>query len=364
MSELRCLLYLLNATNLIFKLNRKIFDLFPNIIDMFSGDIDLEKLGFSLDDSNKIKNPDWSLIENDLSWVDNKTNHIISINDKGYPRLLKEIQNPPILLFVKGDLSLLNIEQIAVVGSRNATPIGLDTAFNFSKEIAKLGIVITSGLAVGIDSASHEGSLAACGRTIAVMGTGLNKIYPARNINLAERIVDSGGALISEFPLSASGKAWHFPMRNRIISGLSMGTLVVEANMRSGSLITARVAGEQGREVFAIPGSIYSQQSRGCHHLIRQGAKIVEKPNDILEEFSCFSQSSSHKFNNCKMDKKKNKLDRWHNKLLDCMGFDMVAIDILVARMNLPASRINSMLLELEMEGVVKVTIDGCVRVI
>ena len=199
----------------------------------------------------------------------------MTLHDARYPELLKQIADPPSILFVQGDVSLLAKWQIALVGSRNPSASGRDTAYEFSRYLAQDGITINSGLAMGIDAASHQGALAAGGKTIAVIGTGLDRVYPAKHRELAHEIA-STGAIVSEFALGTSPRAENFPRRNRIISGLSLGTVVVEAAVKSGSLITARMAMEQGREVFAIPGSIHNPLARGCHQLIRQGAKLVE----------------------------------------------------------------------------------------
>ncbi len=201
-----------------------------------------------------------------------------------YPALLASIPDPPLALFVEGDADVLALPQLAVVGSRNPTAHGRDTAVQFAAHLARSGLAITSGLALGIDAASHRGALQAGGRTVAVLGCGLDTIYPRENEPLAAAITAGGGALVADLPTGTAPLKQHFPRRNRIISGLSVGTLVVEAALRSGSLITARLAGEQGREVFAIPGSIHNPLARGCHRLIRQGAKLVEDADDIFVE--------------------------------------------------------------------------------
>ncbi|MBU0744595.1 MAG: DNA-processing protein DprA [Gammaproteobacteria bacterium] len=363
-SRLRSLLLLLNTTHLIFSLGIRLLDLFPNIDELFLQNTDdLVKLGFKANDIIILKNSNWQVIEKDLFWAKQDGHHIITIYDDAYPSLLKETQNPPLLLFAVGDIGLLKSPQLAIVGSRNPTPIGVEIAFGFAKELSQIGLVITSGLAIGIDAACHEGAIDGLGKTIAVMGTGLNHIYPAGNVALSQKIIASGGLLLSEFPLDAKAQAWHFPLRNRIISGLSFGTLVVEATMRSGSLITARVAGEQGRDVFAIPGSIYNLASRGCHHLIRQGAKLVEKPMDILEEFPDFIKVLCVQQGVFEKAKGKNKLDCEHKKLLDCMGFERTGIDVLAARANWSVSRVGIVLLELELKGLVKASLGGYLRV-
>lgn len=288
-TELHFLLALLE-TNLLFNAGKVICQTFPNIAELFAlSATDLKEFGLSLTEISKLKAPNWhKKVEQSLYWAQQPDNHIITIKDPSYPVLLKEIPNPPILLFVSGDLQLLQAPQIAIVGSRNPTTSGLTTATIFAQELAQAGLVITSGFAVGIDAAGHKGAIAAAQKTIAVMGTGLQQLYPAQHKNLAQEILDAGGVLLAEFPLASKGKAWHFPLRNRIISGLSIGTLVIEAAIRSGSLITARLASEQGREVFAVPGSIYNPVAHGCHYLLSQGAKLVTQSVDVLEELPGF----------------------------------------------------------------------------
>lgn len=217
-----------------------------------------------------------------LPWLEQEAHHLLCFDDPRYPALLGELSDAPPLLFVAGDPALLERPQLAVVGSRRASRPALDTATAFSRSLAAGGFVVTSGLALGIDGAAHQGALDVQGATVAVLGTGLERLYPARHSALARRILEGGGALVSELPLLTTPQASNFPRRNRIISGLSLGVLVVEASPSSGSLITARLAAEQGREVFAIPGSIHHPGSRGCHQLIREGAQLVECIDDIL----------------------------------------------------------------------------------
>jgi len=218
-----------------------------------------------------------------LRWLEEADHHLLLSDAPEYPALLAELDDAPPLLFVAGDPTLLERPQLAMVGSRRASKPGLDTARAFARSLAGGGFVVTSGLALGIDGAAHEGALDVGGRTVAVLGTGLEHIYPRRHLGLAKRIVEQGSALVSELPLHCAPQASNFPRRNRIISGLSLGTLVVEASPSSGSLITARLAAEQGREVYAIPGSIHHPGARGCHELIRQGATLVETVEHILE---------------------------------------------------------------------------------
>ena len=228
--------------------------------------------------------PDPDALAPTLKWLEEPLNHIVTLADTDYPRALLEIPDPPPLLYVKGRRELLNRPALAVVGSRNATPQGLINAEHFAHFLSDSGLCIVSGMALGIDGAAHRGALQGAASSIAVVGTGLDIVYPARHRDLAHELAQSG-ALISEFPIGTPSKAQNFPRRNRIISGLSQGCLVVEAALQSGSLITARLAAEQGREVFAIPGSIHSPLAKGCHYLIKQGAKLVESAQDILEEF-------------------------------------------------------------------------------
>jgi DNA processing protein len=218
-----------------------------------------------------------------LAWLEAQDQHLLMWDDPAYPGLLAELNDAPPLLFVAGDPGLLEQPQLAMVGSRRASRPGLDTAHSFARSLAAGGFVITSGLALGIDGAAHQGALDVGGKTVAVLGTGLCRLYPARHARLAAAIIEGGGALVSELPLDCPPQAGNFPRRNRIISGLSLGVLVVEASPSSGSLITARLAAEQGREVYAIPGSIHHPGARGCHQLIREGATLVESIEHILE---------------------------------------------------------------------------------
>lgn len=218
-----------------------------------------------------------------MAWLERPGQHLLMWDSPGYPALLAETDDPPPLLFVAGDPALLERPQLAIVGSRRASPPALDTARAFSRYLAQTGFTITSGLALGIDGAAHRAALQAGGGTIGVLGTGLQKLYPQRHRELAQAMIDSGSALVSEYPLDAGPLPGNFPRRNRIISGLSLGVLVVEASLASGSLITARLAAEQGREVYAIPGSIHHPGAKGCHQLIRDGALLVESVEQILE---------------------------------------------------------------------------------
>ncbi|MCI0655067.1 MAG: DNA-processing protein DprA, partial [Methylococcaceae bacterium] len=247
----------------------------------------LSALGLKQSTIDYLKSPDWAAIDNDFEWLNQPGHQAITLHDSRYPARLKEIAVPPPLLFVSGDPALLSTPQLSIVGSRNPSPSGVGTARNFAAALSGAGLCITSGLALGIDASAHEGSLNAGGKTVAVLGTGPDRVYPARHKQLAWKIAEKG-CLVSEFPPGTRPKACNFPRRNRIISGLSLGVLVVEAAIQSGSLITARLALEQGREVFAIPGSIHNPLARGCNALIKSGAKLVETAQDILEELHNF----------------------------------------------------------------------------
>lgn len=274
-----------------------------------------------------------------LAWLQQPDNHLLTLADEQYPKTLLEIPDPPALLYAKGRLELLEQPAIAIVGSRNATPQGEKTAEEFAHALSDCGYCIVSGLALGIDGASHRGALQGRASTIAAVGTGLDIVYPARHRELARSIAQQG-LLLSEFPLGTASLAQNFPRRNRIISGLSRGCLVVEANVHSGSLITARLAAEQGREVFAIPGSIHSPQSKGCHQLIRQGAKLVDSIQHILEELGTAAAPATAP-----------QPDAEEDPLLAQMGFDPVGMDTLIARSGLTSESLSAMLLLLEMEG-------------
>jgi DNA processing protein len=274
-----------------------------------------------------------------LKWLEQDANHIVTLADDDYPTSLFEIADPPPILYLKGRRELLGRPAIAVVGSRNATPGGLQNAEAFARALSDAGFAIVSGLALGIDAAAHRGGLAGKSSTIAVIGTGLDLIYPARNKALAHDI-SQHGLIISEFSLGTPAIASNFPRRNRIISGLSRGVLVVEAALASGSLITARQAGEQGREVFAIPGSIHSPFSKGTHQLIKQGAKLVDEANDILVELQWATLPAELK-NTVEKD----------DPLLTAMGFDAVSVDELAIRTDTPTHLLIAKLTELELDG-------------
>lgn len=306
----------------------------------------LTALGLKERSVQALRHPDWDRVEQDLAWLEHPDSGLITFTDAAYPPLLKAIADPPPALFIRGNPALLSTPQIAVVGSRNPSSLGTQTAEDFAKTLARQGFTITSGLALGIDAASHWGALKAQGATIAVAGTGLDRIYPARHQELARKIVATG-AMVSEFPPGTPAKANHFPRRNRIISGLSIGLLVVEAAKQSGSLITARLALDQGREVFAIPGSIHNPLARGCNALIREGAKLVETTQDILEEFNHYNQEHE----TILPANDQTTLDLEQQKLLNLIMFSPTSVDTLVKETDLSVEVIASMLLVLELNG-------------
>ncbi|MEK7779534.1 MAG: DNA-processing protein DprA [Pseudomonadota bacterium] len=301
--------------------------------------------------------PDRSKVTSALKWLKDPNNTIITLADADYPASLLNISDPPPLLYLKGRRELLRHPALAVVGSRNATPQGLLNAENFSQAASDAGLCIVSGLALGIDTAAHQGGLRGTASSIAVVGTGLDIVYPAKNHTLAHQLAKEG-ALISEFPLSTPAIGRNFPRRNRIISGISQGCLVVEAALQSGSLITARQALEQGREVMAVPGSIHSPLSKGCHALIKQGAKLVENTQDILDELD---YAPSQKDHNDSLKKQPTPIDSPQNSLLlTHLGYDIVNIDTLCSRSGLTAEVVSAMLLTLELEGQVSSLPGGC----
>jgi DNA processing protein len=275
------------------------------------------------------------------AWLEDSNNHIVTLADAAYPQTLLQTPDPPSLLYVKGCHALLNHNALAIVGSRSATPQGCANAEAFAKTLSDAGLTIVSGLAVGIDAAAHRGGLAGTSSSIAVVGTGLDIVYPARHHELAHQIA-ANGVIVSEFPLGTPAHAANFPRRNRIISGLAHGCLVVEAAQQSGSLITARIANDLGREVFAIPGSIHSPLSKGCHQLIRQGAKLVESAQDILEELKMRTMTAISS---------KPEITQPDHPLLGHIGFDPCDIDSLCARSGLSSEVILAQLLQLEMDG-------------
>jgi len=318
---------------------------------------ELQSLGISRSIIDDIHEPKEDAIQRDLAWLEHENHHVITIQDASYPELLRQIPDPPCVLYVLGKpklaANLLTEPQLAIVGSRNASAYGKEIATAFAQKLASSGLIITSGLASGVDGAAHRGALQAdIGSTIAVVACGLDRVYPAENRHLAEQI-SQRGLLVSEFPIGTSPLPGHFPRRNRIISGLSLGTLVVEASMKSGSLTTARLATEQGREVYAIPGSIHNPLSKGGHTLIRNGAKLVETVEDVLEELKHHidleSIESNQEFDS--EGKQDSALDPQHEKILASMGHEPISIDALIERSGLGVEVVSSILLILELNN-------------
>jgi len=314
----------------------------------------LLEFGLSTKISQNLINTDWSYINKVIDFISERNIHVFCYFDNQYPEPLKQIASPPLLLFCKGRVDLLSTPQIAMVGSRSATPNGLSTASELAYELVENGLTVTSGLALGIDGAAHKGALASHGHTIAVLGTGIDLVYPKRHGILFEKIKQKG-LLVSEFLPGTKPQASNFPRRNRIISGLSLGVVVVEAEIKSGSLITTKYALEQNREVFAVPGSIHSSLSQGCHFLIKQGAKLIENVDDILEEVSIFPKSCLY----TNREQEKNKDD---DPILEQLGFEVTPVDVIAQRVQLPIEQILPRLLDLELEDKIERVIDGYIK--
>lgn len=338
---------------------RELLEHFGSLESIFSasrGQLDKVLVGKSAAIEALLDGPHSQSLEHEFDWLDQTDHHLLTWTDNDYPPLLREIPDPPLVLYVIGRREVLSHPQIAIVGSRNPSPLGRENAQAFARSLAGAGLTVTSGLALGVDGAAHRGALAAGGVTIAVTGTGLDRVYPARHRDLAHQIAEHG-ALVSEFLLGTPPLPENFPIRNRLISGLSLGTLVVEAALQSGSLITARLATEQGREVFAIPGSIHAPQARGCHALIRQGAKLVETAQDVLEELGPLANVTRYLVP--EKDGTATSLSPPMAALLQQIGHDPVSIDALIERSGLTAEAVSSMLLQMELSGLVA-SCPGC----
>jgi DNA processing protein len=323
----------------------------------------LRGAGLSAEQADALKRPDHEGIAQDLDWLSGAQRSLLTWEDPRYPAALRAIAQAPPVLFCQGDVDLLGMPQIAIVGSRTATPQGLENAEAFAQELARRGFVITSGLALGIDGAAHRGALQADGHTIAVCATGLDRVYPARHKALAHEICVRG-LLVSEFPIGVQALADNFPRRNRIISGLSLGTLVVEAAHSSGSLITARYALEQNREVFAIPGSIHNPQARGCHALIRQGAKLVETVDDIFEELGpllgpLLRREADRAMPRAAHDAAAPSDDPLAAAVLAALGDELLDLDQLIARSGHGVAVLQAKLTQLELDGLVAAAAGG-----
>ena len=321
-------------------------------------DNQLKALGLDDAQIRALHYPD-KAIEGVIEWLAHPSRHLIPCSSPNYPSCLREISSAPLLLFVEGDAALLHSDQIAMVGTREPSPGGREVAAQLSRDLVNAGLTVTSGLALGIDGICHQSALDAGGKTIAVLGSGLANCYPKRHQQLAEAIVASGGALVSEFWPEVAPRQENFPRRNRIISGLSLGTAVVEAAVKSGSLITARYAMEQGREVFAVPGALQNPQSVGCHHLIQQGAKLICSVADIVEEIEVHLGKSA-------ADIKSQLLftqgDLPSSSLLDNVGYEPTAIDVIASRSGVAIDKVICELLELELAGWISSVPGGYVR--
>ncbi len=326
---------------------------------------ELAALGLGEATIRALKQPDPGLLEQDRAWLSASGAHLVAIDHEDYPPLLRRISDPPPVLFVRGDPTSLWLPQLAVVGSRNPTAAGREHAGDFAASLARAGLAITSGLAAGIDAAAHRGALAAGGVTIAVLGCGPDQVYPAQHERLVETIAEAG-AVVSEFPPGTPPRRANFPRRNRIISGLALGVLVVEAALASGSLITARLAGEQGREVFALPGSLHNPLAKGCHRLIKQGARLVETTAEIGAELAPLASELAAALTRriAAADDASERAaasteaellqDPDYARLWDALGYDPVSQERLLERTGLSARSLSSMLLMLELHGLVQ----------
>ena len=320
--------------------------------------LELSALGFSSAQAGALHFPDSKQLDTVWRWLDGPNRHLLTCVDPVYPEWLREIPAAPILLFVEGEPAVLQRAQIAMVGTRHPSPGGCASAAMLAKDLVDAGMVITSGLALGIDGVCHQAALKAGGRTIAVLGSGLACCYPRRHQALAQQIVAEGGALVSELWPDVAPRAENFPRRNRIISGLSLGTVVVEAAQQSGSLITARYALEQGREVFAVPGAIQNPHAAGCHHLIQQGAKLVCSAADILEEVDVHLGAGESRVHPSLLAYG----GLPSSALLDNVGYEATAVDVIVQQSGQPVDAVLCELLELEMAGWITSVPGGYVR--
>ncbi len=307
-----------------------------------------------------LENINWQIIENDMQWLEQSDNHMLTLEHPDYPPMLRAIDDAPPMLFIHGDYKLLSTQQIAIVGTRKPSNEGERIAMEFATNLSYQGFTITSGMAYGIDGAGHIGALNASGKTIAVAGTGLDRVYPSGHRELAHRIAQNGGALISEFPIGTTVKRQNFPIRSRIVSGLSLGVLVIEAPSRSGALYTVQHALKQGREVFVVPGSIYNPMVKGCHRLIKEGAKLVENVADILEELKIYRPPIVIPSIEIPVPTrvKVNNLDNEHQLIFDHLVTPN-SIDGLVELSGLNVSTISSILLMLELQGLITMQSGG-----
>ena len=327
---------------------------------------ELRALGLSRACVDSLLNPDEARIDTILKWRhEAERRYVISYADPRYPVRLREISDPPLLLYVEGDPACLNKPQLAMVGSRDPSASGRRLAKQFASELSQAGLVITSGLALGIDGICHQAALDLNQATVAILGASLDHVYPKQHAKLAAEI-SQNGALVSEFPLGTPPRPLQFPRRNRIISGLSLGTLVVEAARQSGSLITARLANEQGRDVFAIPSSIHNHKASGCHWLIQQGAKLVTELKDILNELNWdgLVQQNVSAYEQPREKLPAQPLAMAEEKLLECIGFDVIKFEQLVEEAALPPAELASVLCQLLLKGYINEAPGGYSRVI
>jgi DNA processing protein len=334
---------------------------------------ELRRSGLSEESINSLRNYDEGLLEQDLEWLSAPSHHLLTADSDRYPPMLRDIPSRPAALYVDGDPDVLWQPQVAVIGSRNPTAGGIDNARDFAGELTRLGMTITSGMASGIDSVAHQAAIESGGMTIAVLGTGVDLVYPRGNEKLAGKIREQG-ALVSEFPLGTAAKREHFPSRNRIISGLGLGVLVIEAGLRSGTLITARLAAGQGRDVFALPGSIHNPLAKGCHRLIRDGARLVENVSEIMAELAPLAgqlasvlsdqlaeQPATAKAEQLEFEGAEPQFD-WdpeYRRLWSCLGFDPKPVDSIIEQSGLTAPAVSAMLLMLELRGMVEAHAGG-----
>ncbi len=340
----------------------RLMNAFPSTKDFFEAGIaEWSAAGATKADIEIFKTRDHARIDANLAWAEAENHTILTLDDVRYPRLLKEMSDPPLVLYVRGSVACLNQPQMALVGSRHASAYGKDNAFHFADALATQGYAVTSGLARGIDAAAHQGALHHHGVSIGVIGSGFNHFYPKAHLALAEQLIAAGGAVLSEFSVNAAPEPHHFPRRNRIIAGMSLGVLVVEAAMRSGSLITARLALEMGREVFAVPGPIHHPQAKGCHHLIKEGATLVETIDDITGQLGgLMGAALAHSSAALPISPAVSGKNR---SVLDQIEYVTTPVDVIILRTGLTASEVSSILLTLALEGCVRFVPGGVVRV-
>ncbi len=349
-----------------FKTFQKLENTFKNVENICHASTQaLKQLSLPNHVIQQIKHPNQSNLQKHLAWIDSSTNHhLVTYDDPSYPDLLKQISNPPIALMACGQLDLLHSPQLAIVGCRHPTPFARRTTQKIGSQLSQYGLSITSGLAMGIDTEAHTAALQTTGNTIAVIGTGIDCYYPHKNKSLAQQIMKTG-LIISEFPLGTAPKPCNFPRRNRIISGLSQGVWVAEAALKSGSLITARYANEQGRDVFATPSTIENTHAKGCHQLIKSGAQLVESAEDIIQSLNCFtgmSDTNNNTSTRTQTPSAHHSAPPKLTKLFDHITMTAITLDEIAVNSNLTIHEITSGLLELEMLALIKNTPDGYCR--